>query len=117
MAFRPQRTSIGSLVAHKRIVELVDDLDQTVIDDGGTYSFSLNGRAYEIDLTSDNLDKLRELLAPFIAAGRRVRGTSVQRSKSSGETSAVRAWAQQNGYTVSDRGRIPAEIIAAYRAS
>lgn len=117
---RRPRTSIGSLVARKQFVELVDDLDQTVIDDGGTYSFSLNGKAYEIDLTSDNFAKLREALSPFITAGRRVgRGskTSVQRAVTKDDTSVVRAWAQQNGYTVSDRGRIPAEVIAAYRAS
>jgi hypothetical protein len=28
--------------------------------------------------------------------------------------SAVRAWARQNGHQVSDRGRIPASVQAAY---
>jgi hypothetical protein len=30
---------------------------------------------------------------------------------------AVRAWAQANGHTVGDRGRIPASIVAAYEAA
>lgn len=30
-------------------------------------------------------------------------------------TPAVRSWARENGYTVADRGRVPAEVITAYR--
>jgi hypothetical protein len=39
------------------------------------------------------------------------------RSKSDGRasTAAVRTWARENGYTVADRGRVPTEVVAAYR--
>lgn len=30
-------------------------------------------------------------------------------------TAAVRSWARENGYTVADRGRVPAELVTAYR--
>jgi hypothetical protein len=31
------------------------------------------------------------------------------------DNAEIRAWARENGYTVSDRGRVPATIVAAYR--
>jgi hypothetical protein len=30
-------------------------------------------------------------------------------------TAAIRTWAREHGYTVADRGRVPAEVVAAYR--
>jgi len=108
----------------KRITtEIVDDLDGTVIDsgDGGTVTFALDGAQYEIDLGRDNQRALRDALAPFIAksrsTGRRSAGSPRKRTTGGGETAAVRAWAQKNGYTVGDRGRIPAEIREAYAAA
>lgn len=104
-------------MAQRRIVELIDDLDDTTIEDGGTQTFSLNGTAYEIDLSAANLEKMREALAPFIAAGRRVRSTPSRRAKGkSDDSDAIREWARANGFTVSDRGRIAAHIVAAYGA-
>jgi len=35
----------------------------------------------------------------------------------SGDVAAIRAWARENGYTVNERGRIPAPVMAAYDAS
>lgn len=103
----------------KQITQLVDDLDGTVIDGGGsTVRFGLEGRQYEIDLTDANAEKLRAALAPFIAAGRSVAGsraTAPRRSRASGgDLAAIRSWAQSNGYTVGDRGRISSEIRDAY---
>jgi hypothetical protein len=31
------------------------------------------------------------------------------------DNAEIRSWARENGYTVSDRGRVPATIVAAYR--
>ncbi|OAN38885.1 histone-like nucleoid-structuring protein Lsr2 [Microbacterium sp. H83] len=108
-------------MAQRRIVELIDDLDQTTIDEGGTLTFTLNGAAYEIDLTEANQQRLRDALAPFIKAGRRVRPSASRRSSavspSAHERDAIRTWARQSGYSVSDRGRIAADIVAAYRAA
>lgn len=110
----------------KRITtELVDDLDATVIGpgEGGTITFALDGASYEIDLGRANQQALRDALAPFIAkarsTGRRASAAPRARraSPSSGDTAAVRAWAQSNGYAVGDRGRIPAEVRAAYEAA
>ncbi|MFT4305680.1 MAG: Lsr2 family protein [Microbacterium sp.] len=107
----------------KRVsVELVDDLDGTAITngEGGTIVFSLERRSYEIDLSDANQVKLREALAPFIGAGRVVSSSAPRaRAAASGthDLAAVRAWARENGHTVSDRGRVPASVLEAYAAS
>jgi hypothetical protein len=104
----------------KQITQLVDDLDGSVLDDGGqTVRFSLEGRQYEIDLSDSNADKLRSALAPYISAGRSVAGGrsagGTRRSRSSsGDLAAIRSWAQSNGFSVGDRGRISAEVRDAY---
>ena len=106
----------------KQITQLVDDLDGSVLEpgSGSTVRFSLEGRQYEIDLSDSNAQKLRSALAPFISAGRSVAGagrsagTRRASRNASGELAAIRSWAQGQGYTVGDRGRISAEVREAY---
>jgi len=38
-----------------------------------------------------------------------------QRSVAASSNADVRSWARQNGFTVSDRGRLPASVVTAYR--
>jgi hypothetical protein len=109
----------GNPVAQKVQVLLVDDLDGGEADE--TVTFSLDGKSYEIDPTTENADKLRSLLEPYVKHGRRTGGrTSGGRGKAraaSGggqDTAAIRAWAKANGYEVNDRGRVPASIREAY---
>ena len=106
-------------MAQRVQVILVDDID------GGqateTVTFSLDGVSYEIDLTSDNAAKLRDDLAVWIGHAERTggrRSTGRPTGKSSGrkaDLGSVRAWARENGHQVSDRGRISASIIEAYK--
>ena len=106
-------------MAKKVQVLLVDDIDKSSPADE-TVSFSLDGVSYEIDLTSDNAAKLRDDLSVWIGhaertGGRRSSGRTA--SKGSGrkaDLGAVRAWARDHGHQVSDRGRISAEVQAAY---
>ncbi len=105
---------------------LIDDFDGTPLSGGSTTTFSLNGTQYEIDLAPENVEKLKDALAPFIKAARRVgaaqkssprtRGAG-RHSNGSNDVSAIREWAKANGYALGDRGRIPAEIQAAYAAA
>ncbi len=122
-------------MARRIVHQLVDDLDGTVLEigSGETVLFSLDGAAYEIDLTDDNAASLREAFAPYIAAGRSVStrsasSTRTTSSRSSGgvrkqrrsgqrDYAPVREWAAQNGYTLSERGRIPAAVLDAYDAA
>lgn len=103
-------------------VVLVDDVDGSEAVE--TVTFGLDGATYEIDLSSENAAKLRAELAGWIGAGRRHGGRRVAapargaKSRSrSGDAAAIRVWASSNGYTVSERGRIPAEIRSAYEAA
>ena len=59
-------------MARKIVHQLVDDLDGTVLEpgEGETVLFSLDGAAYEIDLTDKNAVTLRTVLAPYITARR-----------------------------------------------
>jgi len=106
-------------MARKTVITMTDDLDGA--EGAGTVVFGLDGQAYEIDLTSEHADQFREWLAAYVAAGRKVRargGGSVRRDRPSRDHwAAVREWARTQGRQVSDRGRIPAGIVADYDAS
>ena len=116
-------------MAQKVQVLLVDDIDGG--DAAETLSFSLDGVNYEIDLSDEHATALRDAFAPWVGHARRVGGRSgvARRSAASTpraaksaatperDTTAVRTWARENGYTVSDRGRISAEVISAFDAA
>ena len=108
-------------MAQKVVVSLVDDLDGGKADE--TVEFSLDGKNYEIDLSDDHAAALRDALASYVAAARRPSGTRRGRARaaavgaSTGErekNQAIRDWARAQGMKVSDRGRIPSDVIEAY---
>ena len=107
-------------MAQKVNIILVDDIDGSEAHE--TVSFGLDGTSYEIDLSDDNAAKLRDALALYIGHGRKVSGArrgGGRRAASSSSTGGaspkdIRDWARANGYTVPDRGRIPADVKAAY---
>jgi hypothetical protein len=107
------------LMAQQVTVQLVDDFDGSKA--SATVEFTLDGKSYELDLSNKNADKLRKALAPYVAvarkAGRPRRGRTVSsRSLTSNreQSMAVRKWASENGWSIADRGRIPANVIEAY---
>lgn len=98
-------------------VLLLDDLDGSAADE--TVKFGLDGRDYEMDLTSEHASELREALAQYINVSRKLSkmGAPMKRTTvpPKRDTKAIRAWAQSHGHeNLSDRGRIPEEIIAEY---
>lgn len=112
-------------MAQKVTVSLVDDLDGSEAEE--TVEFGLDGAAYQIDLSSDNAERLREALGDYIeharrsggrkrpagrpvAVGRAPRPASADRE----QNQAIREWARKQGLKVSDRGRIPTEVLDAY---
>lgn len=108
-------------MARKVQIILIDDLDGDKAEE--TISFALDGSSYEIDLSSANAARLRDSLAPFVEAARRVpaRGRRTARGASrpalSRERSAeIRAWARAQGKEINERGRIPQAILDEYRA-
>jgi len=111
-------------VAQIREIKLIDDLDGEKADE--TVEFGLDGKSYEIDLSNDNASKLRDALASYVGAARKVAGRrrSAPAAANGGATrrpsidreqnQAIREWARKRGMKVSDRGRIPAEVLEAY---
>jgi hypothetical protein len=126
-------------MATKTTTFLVDDLDGSDAEE--SILFGLDGASYEIDLNTKNAMKLREALAPFLDAGRRLRGTGTGAAKSrpapgppsgrSGytrtqlpdarpgfngqERASMRKFAQAHGLgDVAERGRIKGAIVDAW---
>lgn len=85
-----------------------------------TVSFGMDGIEYEIDVTKKNAAALRKALVPWQEHARRVGGrksTTMQHVASGVDNRAVRAWAASNGIRLSERGRIPGQVIEQYRAA
>lgn len=110
-------------MARKVIYQVVDDLDGTVLPDGQgeTIKFGLDGVEYEIDLSGDNAERLREQLGDYIRKARRIggraqRGTRTQLPSTGPkrDLAAIRKWAAANGFDVADRGRVPHAVLEAF---
>ncbi|GAB3495097.1 histone-like nucleoid-structuring protein Lsr2 [Amycolatopsis cihanbeyliensis] len=112
-------------MAQKVLVSLVDDLDGSEAEE--TVEFGLDGVSYQIDLSSDNAEELRDALAQYVEHARRAGGRKRTGTRASAKVAAarpasvdreqnqaIRAWARKNGFQVSDRGRIPSEVVEAY---
>jgi hypothetical protein len=103
-------------VAQKVNIVLIDDIDGS--DAVETVTFGLDGTSYEIDLNKKNAAALRNAVAPYVGNARKVTGT--RRGRRPAATALgpsareVRDWARSNGFKVPDRGRIPAEVRAAF---
>lgn len=102
-------------------ITLVDDLDGGQADE--TVTFTLDGKEFEIDLSAKHASELREAFAPFVGAARRSSSGSGRRNyarvpsspgKTREENAAIREWAVSAGFPVSERGRIPSNVLEAY---
>ena len=113
---------MGVHVAQQVITRLVDDLDGKEIKQGGeTVRFGVDGVSYEIDLNDKNAKRLRDSLSVYMEHGRRLSGRRAGKTSTASKArpdktqlSAMRQWARDNGYDVSDRGRISQAVQQAY---
>ena len=111
-------------MAQRVNVVLVDDLDGS--DAAETLTFALDGVDYEIDLSDQHAAQLRDAMSMYVGHARRTggrrrsgrRSTGGSTSGSDGTSAAdIRAWARENGWEVSERGRVSAEVRDAYAAA
>ena len=126
-------------MAQRVNVVLVDDLDGQEATE--TVAFALDGAQYEIDLSAENADKLREALAPYIGHARRANSSNGRKRSSQGSggrssgsrsgsgsgsssgssdapsAAEIRSWAKENGFEVPGRGRVSSEVREAYDAA
>jgi nucleoid-associated protein Lsr2 len=109
-------------VAQKIQTLFIDDLDGSAAE--GTVRFGLDGAEYEIDLNAEHAQALRDALARYVGAARRANGgarrpaRSGRRASPSGlNTTEVREWAKAQGIDVKNRGRVPAALVAEFKAA
>ena len=125
-------------MAKKRLWSLVDDFDGSPAAE--TMTFALDGTTYEIDLSAENAAELRDVLQPWIDAGRtrgRKTASTTRRPVSRAangrgrraryDSTAVRKWAASDvgkrtlktaGLKApATRGRIGEAVVDAYNAS
>lgn len=113
-------------------LEFTDDIDGKALDldDVNVVAWSWWGVDYEFETSTTNLDRIESgqvSVATLLDRSRRVGGRkrapahkptssspTVASSVASADTKTIRAWAQQNGYELGDRGRIPAHIVDAF---
>jgi Lsr2 len=109
-------------VAQKIQTLFIDDLDGSEAE--GTVRFGLDGTEYEIDLNAEHAQALRDALARYVRAARRAGGGTRRPARGGRRAPAggpdrteVREWAKAQGIEVKDRGRVPAEVVARFKAA
>lgn len=108
----------------KRTIEVFhDDLDGS--EGASTVKFGLDGKSFEIDLSEAHEKELRKALEKYVGAatqvsahnaaatGRRKYGTGPARR----DTKHIREWLRSQGVEISDRGRIPTDLMNRYNAA
>ena len=109
-------------MAQKVSVTFACDYDDKAIPAGQhrTRRFGLDGHDYEIDLCAKHSQKLEEVVIRYAEHARRAsarQGRTKRRTTAHRQHSAsIRTWAKQAGISVSDRGRIPADVVTRYEA-
>ena len=110
-------------MAQKIQTLFIDDIDGGEAD--GTVRFALDGAEYEIDLSAAHSGELRDDLKAYISHARKVGGSSRRAARGARgarrpravDSVAMRAWAKENGLAIRERGRVPADVVAKYRAA
>jgi hypothetical protein len=90
-----------------------------------TVTFAVDGTTYAFELCPEHLKEFQETVGRYVAAARRADQPRRGRRRAEGgrgrhagaDLSEVRDWARSQGYKVSNRGRISAEVQEAYEAA
>lgn len=110
-------------MAQKVSVTYACDYDQKEIPQGQhrLRRFSIDGRDYEIDLCLRHSERFDEALGRYASHARKSSARPLRTKRRTAahrkHSAEVRAWAKTQGLTVSERGRIPAEVVSKYEAS
>ena len=112
-------------MATQTVTSLVDDIDGST-EGVVTCAFGLGDSQFEIDLNASHREELEAVLAKFLEAARPAEGTPARRSRQKTKrversdrehTQVIRQWAKDNGYEVSERGRIAKSVVEAFEAA
>ena len=110
-------------MAQKIQTLFIDDLDGSSAE--GTVRFGLDGVEYEIDLSAGHAKELRDVLARYVDAGRRLSGSTRKPARGGSRrgpaggpnTTEIREWARAQGIEVKDRGRVPADLMVKFKSA
>jgi hypothetical protein len=109
-------------MARTTITQITDDIDGSK--DAEEVAFSFMGTDYTIDLAKKNRAAFEKAMKPYIDAGTRVSRRarpgsrpkkSATKTSNAADVKGVRAWAIENGYEISTRGRVPRAVVEAYK--
>lgn len=118
-------------MAKVELVEFIDDLDGKPIDPDDLnrveFEVKLPGRRavrYALDLRGTSVAKFEKDIAKYIAKAVPVAAAGLRNTRTPGgsglpkeEIRAIRQWAAEAGYELSDRGRLPRSVINDYEAA
>jgi hypothetical protein len=118
----------GYPVATIKTVQVIDDFDGTILDDYESVQFGIEGTTYDFDTTPKRAGVFRARLQKYVDISRPADSTTPARShvrvpaaaggnNSAEQNQAIRDWARANNFKLSDRGRVPAHIVAAFDAA
>lgn len=118
----------GYRVATIKTVQVIDDFDGTILDAYESVQFGIGGMTYDFDTTPKRAGAFRARLQKYVDISRPAGSTTPARSRvrvpaaaggnnSAEQNQAIRDWARANNFELSDRGRIPAHIVAAFDAA
>lgn len=117
-------------MSQKIRVTLISDLaaledPDTKVEADGTVRFGFAGDEYEIDMTAEEQAAFEEKFSPYLAAARKLPNRRKKRGQKAAaaapqetmNTEEIRAWAREAGHDVKDRGRVPSDLVAKYKAA
>lgn len=109
-------------MARTFVAVVKDDLTGEVVEDAETIEFAVNGKSYTIDLGKKNAADFHKALDKYIAVAAKTGGASRGRKPGSArgnkeDLAAIREWGKANGFKVSERGRVSADLKDAYSAA
>lgn len=109
-------------MAQKTVVTVLCDLPHdSEVAGTESISFAVDGNSYQIDLCAPHSEEFGDKVGVFADHARRVMGAGRRRKSRPGQSrrrgADIRAWARTRGHEISDRGRIPDSVIAAYEAA
>ena len=113
----------GPEVAQKLSVTYACDYDQREIPQGQhrLRRFSIDGRDYEIDLCLKHSERFDEAVSRYASQARKASTRPVRTKRRTAahrqHSAQVRAWAKANGFAVSERGRIPSDVVTRYEST
>ena len=116
-------------MARREVIQYFDDLDNSPLAESEVHTirFSINSMNYVLDLSAKNAAAFEKAVAPYVEAAHqesvaKAEAALVSRQKANTKRNkernlAIRTWARENGFQVSDRGQIATNIIEAYEAA